>query len=91
MRPKEILRTMDRVDSSVLSDLGIGEWSDVTSIKVIRDRDRNIKSIKIKNSKADIGDKSRKIEATDPNFESAKKLLNAYQDKKTEEEEEERR
>lgn len=88
IKQKEPIETINRVDPSVLADLDITEWNDVTNIKVIRSRDGEIKSIKIKNSRANLGDKSRKIDVGDSNFESAKKLLDAYQDKKTEEEEE---
>jgi hypothetical protein len=85
---KEILKTFDRVEPSILSDLGISQWEDVTNIRVITDDDKNIKEIKIKNKKANFGDRSRSIKVGDSNFESAKKLSDAYEDKLTEESEE---
>ena len=66
--PKEI---MDKIDPDDLEKLEITDWSDITSVKVIRDKNGSPETIKIKNSKANFGDKSKRIEKNNPNFQTA--------------------
>ena len=85
-KEKEIVSTVQRVDPNILSNLEIEDWNDVTSIKIIRDRNGNPETVKIKNKKAKIGDKSRRFDKGDPNFETALILAKADNDRKKEEE-----
>jgi hypothetical protein len=81
------LGVIQRIDPDILKSVGITEWNDVTSVKIIKDREGNPKIIKINNKKASIGDKLRRFEKGDPNFEDALKVADAYRDKIEDEEE----
>ncbi len=89
IKNKEIESTISRMDPQDLSSLDISNWEDVTSVKVIRDDAGTIKTIKIKNRKAKIGDKSRRFDIGEPGFEQALRLAKANKDKTEEEKEKE--
>jgi hypothetical protein len=82
---KEISTTLDRMSSEDLSDLGISDWNDITSVKIIRDDAGNPKTVKLKNKKAKLGDKSRRFDEGDPNFQKALEVAKANKDKEEEE------
>jgi hypothetical protein len=82
---EEIKTTLQRMNPDQLSQLEISNWNDVTSIKIIRDGNLNAKTIKIKNRKAELGDKSRTIEKGEPGWESALALAKADNDREAEE------
>jgi hypothetical protein len=81
----EIKKAKERISSEDQSSLDIEDWDDVTSVKIIKGEDGNPETIKIKNRKAKLGDKSRRISKDDPNFASALRLAKAFEDKKEEE------
>jgi len=83
---EEIKKTIERMSPDQLSQLGISNWDDVTSVKIIRDKNGDAEKIKIKNRKAKFGDQSRKIEKGDPEWETALSLAKANNDRESEEE-----
>jgi hypothetical protein len=82
---EEIKTTIQRINPDQLSQLDISDWDDVTSIKIIRDRNGNPKTIKIKNRKAELGNKSRSIENGEPGWEAALSLAKSDLDREAEE------
>jgi hypothetical protein len=82
---EEIKTTLQRMNPDQLSQLEISDWEDITSIKIIRDDSGNPETIKIKNRKAELGDKSRTIEKGEPGWESALALAKADNDREAEE------
>ena len=86
VNPEEIKSTLARMDPDDLSKLGITDWEDVTSVKIIRDENEKPVTVKIKNRKAKLGDKSRRFDVGDSNFNIALDLAQANKDKKEEEE-----
>ena len=84
---EEIKSVIQRVSPEELSKLDIAGWQDVTSVKIIRDKNGEPETVKIKNAKADLNDKSRRFDRGDAGFEEALRLSKAYQDQKSEEEE----
>ena len=89
IKNKEIESTISRMNPQDLSSLDISNWEDVTSVKVIRDDAGTIKTVKIKNRKAKIGDKSRRFDIGEPGFEQALILAKANKDRIEEEKEKE--
>jgi hypothetical protein len=69
---------IDKINTEDKSKLGIEDWEDITNVKVIRDKNGNPETIKFKNSKADFGDKSRRIDKEDSNFEVALNVANEF-------------
>jgi hypothetical protein len=69
---------IDKINTEDKSKLGIEDWEDITNVKVIRDKNGNPETIKFKNSKADFGDKSRRIDKEDSNFEAALNVANEF-------------
>lgn len=84
--PKNI---MQRMQPDQLKELGISNWTDVTSVKIIRDGKGSPETVKIKNRKAKYGDKSRSFEKGEPGFESALALAQANKDIELEDKESE--
>jgi hypothetical protein len=82
---EEIKTTLQRMNPDQLSQLEISDWEDITSIKIIRDDSGNPETIKIKNRKAELGNKSRTIEKGEPGWESALALAKADNDREAEE------
>jgi hypothetical protein len=82
---EQIKATIQRINADQSSQLGISDWQDVTSVKIIRDENKNPVTIKIKNKKAGFGDKSRTIRKGEDGWEAA--LVLAKADSKREEEE----
>ena len=82
---EEIKTTIQRINPEQLSQLDISDWDDVTNIKIIRDRNLDPVKIKIKNRKAELGNKSRTIEKGEPGWEAALALAKSDLDRETEE------
>jgi hypothetical protein len=82
---EEIKTTLQRMNPDQLSQLEISDWEDITSIKIIRDDSGNPETIKIKNRKAELGNKSRTIEKGEPGWESALALAKADNDREAQE------
>jgi hypothetical protein len=83
---EEIKSTLGRMDPDDLSKLGISNWTDVTSVKIIRDENGKPVTVKIKNKKAKLLDKSRRFDSGDSTFNIALDLAQANKDKEQEEE-----
>jgi len=84
---EELKNTIERMNPDQLSELGISDWDDVTSIKIITDGNGKPEIIKVKNRKAKFGDKSRNFKKGEPGFESALALAKANKDRESQEEE----
>jgi hypothetical protein len=84
-RGEEIKTTLQRMNPDELNQLEISDWDDITNIKIIRDRNGNPKTIKIKNRKAELGNKSRSIENGEPGWEAALSLAIANNAREAEE------
>lgn len=86
IEPKEKKTVLQRMDPDQLSSLGISNWQEISSVKIIRDNRGNPVTVKIKNRKAGPENNSKRFDSGNPNFENALILAKAYKEDKEESE-----